>query len=149
MINNKKGWIRIIEAAAAILLITGVLLVVIDKGYFKRDDGSEAIYEKELAILREVQLNESLRGEVLSKDITASPFEWEVGTNPAGLENVDQTMNDKRPIVLNCTAKVCPLESDCSLTSIPADLEKDIYAKSVSISDQQDFRQLKLFCWRL
>ena len=38
--NNKKAWIRIIEAFVALLLITGVLLIVINKGYIGKEDVS-------------------------------------------------------------------------------------------------------------
>ena len=60
MVIHKKGWIRIVEAFVAILLITGVLLILLDKGYLKEDISSK-VYEAEVSILRGVQLDLELR----------------------------------------------------------------------------------------
>ena len=65
MINNKRGWIKIVEAFIAVLLITGVLLVIINKGYIGKQDISSKVRETLTAILREIQLDKDARTEVL------------------------------------------------------------------------------------
>ena len=62
---NKKGWIRIIEAFVAILLVAGVVLVVVGRGNFQREDISQIFHDAEFSILREIQLNDTLRNEIL------------------------------------------------------------------------------------
>ncbi|GAJ11607.1 unnamed protein product, partial [marine sediment metagenome] len=63
--KNKRGWIRIVEAFVAILLVTGVLLVIINKQYIGKDDISAKVYDVELSILREIQSDTALRDSIL------------------------------------------------------------------------------------
>ncbi|MBD3247200.1 hypothetical protein GF378_01110, partial [Candidatus Pacearchaeota archaeon] len=56
MFKDKRGWIRIIEAFIAVLLVAGALLIVINQGYIGKADISEQVYEVQLAILREIEL---------------------------------------------------------------------------------------------
>jgi len=136
-ILNKRGWIKIVEAFIAVLLIAGVLLVVINKGYIGRTDISEQVYQTQLAVLREIELDSQLRTAVLAADF---------GENiPA---SVEERINKRMPDYLNCSAKICELDAVCSLGEYPFD--KDVYAQPVAITaegDNYDPRQLKLFCW--
>jgi hypothetical protein len=139
---NKKGWIKIVEAFVAILLIVGVLLIVIDRGDVGKKDISSQIYDIEVAILREIQLNDALRNEILS---VTPPIELTE-------ENVAQTwnkINNRIPSYLDCKAKICEMEQICELEEYP---EKNIYVQTVLITTTLDieeikYRQLKLFCW--
>jgi len=74
--KNKRGWIKIVEAFVAVLLIAGVVLIIIDKEYLKKEDISSEVYDTELKILKEIQLNNTLRENIL----TASPLpvNWDV-----------------------------------------------------------------------
>ena len=58
MLGKKHAWIRIVEAAVAILLIAGVVLIVLGQGNLKKQDPSEEIYKAETAILRDIQKND-------------------------------------------------------------------------------------------
>ena len=58
--KNKKGWIRILEALIAILLIIGFLVITIDKGG-EKEELSSRIYSVEKAMLKEIQINETFR----------------------------------------------------------------------------------------
>src|SRR3989344_676445 len=65
-IKNKRGWIRIVEAFVAVLIITGLVLVIIGSSYTKEKDPSNEIYQIEEGILRDIQGNYSLRTGILS-----------------------------------------------------------------------------------
>ena len=136
MIKRKKGWIRIVEAFIAVLLIAGVLLFVINSGYIGRRDISEQVYEVQLAVLREIELNSALRTQILT-----TPIEEGV---PIPVTN---KINERMPEYLECTSRICNLTSVCPIDRV---IEKDVYAQSVAITAEgttYNPRQLKLFCW--
>ena len=137
--NGRAGWIRVVEAFVAILLITGVLLVLFGGGNIKKDDPSSKIYEVETAILREIQLDNNLRNLILAVSI---PVE---SSNPAFPSLVFDKITSRTPAYLGCISKICSLDDDCLLNELMA---KDVYARSVAItSELPEYRQIKLFCW--
>lgn len=139
--NERAGWIRVVEAFVAILLITGVLLVLYGGGNVKRDDPSSKVYEVETALLREIQLNDGLRNLISS---TTPPIE-SVNNNPAFPQPVLDKINLEKPAYLDCVSKICSLDDDCLLNQLS---EKNLYARSVAItSAAPNYKQLKLFCW--
>jgi hypothetical protein len=134
---NKRGWIRIVEAFIAVLLIAGVLLFVINKGYIGKRDISEQVYEVQLSVLREIELDSDLRLQILKSEEGSVP------------EEVVNKTNERMPDYLECTSRICDLEVVCP---IPEGyfIEKDIYAQAVAISaegEEYGPKQLKLFCW--
>jgi len=142
--KNKRGWIRIVEAFVSILLISGVLLSVIDKGYFQNEDMSVKVYKAETAILKEIQLDEELRKEIINIDSNRLPISWDSPYFPI---NVSDRINERVPNYLECEAKICNITNDCDLGKI---LDKDVYAKATIISanlEKYNPSQLKLFCW--
>src|SRR3972149_8071948 len=140
MIKNRKGWIRIVEAIVAVLIILGVILIVLSKGGVQKEDISEKVYRAEYVILREVELNESLRGEVLSAG--PLPIDW-LNFDP-GLTNVKNKITEKTPGYLECEGRVCWLNQTCTTDAYSG---KDVYSKSISITTTLQIyspRQLKL-----
>jgi hypothetical protein len=140
LMKNKRGWIKIVEAFVAVLLIAGVVLIIIDKEYLKKEDISSEVYDTELKILKEIQLNNTLRENIL----TAGPLPVNWTNFPQSVRN--KIINDI-PDYLNCNAKICEIEDACT---IDENSEKDIYVQSVIITstlDTLNYRQLKLFCW--
>ena len=138
---NKRGWIRVVEAFVAVLLITGVLLIIINKGYIGKKDISNKVYDAELSILREIELNDSLRTEILSA--SPLPSEWEDIGFPI---DVKDKIEARSPEYLICVAKICELDEICIIENI----DKDVYAQAVAITATNEIykpRQLKLFCW--
>jgi len=135
---NKGGWIRIVEAFIAILLIAGVLVFLISKGYVGGPDNSEKVYEIENAVLYEIQLDETLRAKILSVSI---PFDV------PETDSIRQHIDNRIPGYLYCEAKICELNQICALDNYP---QQDVYAQSIAITASlADYkpRQLKLFCW--
>jgi len=146
--KNKKGWIEIIEAFFAILLVAGVILVMLSKGYFKGSDISDQVYNVQVSILREIQTNDSLRTALVNavSGVPGAdlPIEWE---NPNFPQEVKNKIYQRTPNALNCTGKICEINQTCTLGEVQV---KDVYSQSVIISSSlQDlkYRKLNLFCW--
>ena len=138
--KNHRGWIKIVEAFVAILLIAGVLLIVINKGYIGKKDISSQVYDVEISILREIQLNDTLRNDTLNAEPV--PVKW--NDFPPNIKN---KILARTPNYLVCEAKICEMDAICKLDEYP---EKDVYAQSVAITaalETYDPKQLKLFCW--
>lgn len=140
--KSRKGWIRIVEAFVAILLMTGVVIIVLNKGEFQRENISSTVHNVELSILREIQLSDLLREEILG---TNGTVEWE--SFPAQVPKIKSKIESRAPGYLECVAKICDITDPCSLAG---DEEKNIYAESVIITSNLEIfnpRLLKLFCW--
>lgn len=144
ILKNKRGFIRILEAFIAILLITGVILVVLDRGYFERTDITAQIYDTEVSILREIELDNSLREQVLEVSQENLPLKWSSQDFPS---QVKERIIQRTPDYLECSANICELVDICGLENY---VEVDVYVQSVAITANLELyrpRQLKLFCW--
>lgn len=143
-LREKRGWVRIVEAAVAILIITGVVLVVLDKGYVPKEDLSNQIYFIEEGILREIQTNDSLREEILDPALNP-PVKWNDTDFPLSVINKIET---KAPTYLECEAKICDVGSVCSFEK---NIVEDVYSRAVLITTTKTAyspRTLRIFCWR-
>ena len=142
IIKSKKGWIRLVEVFIAILLLTGVLLIVVNRiNPSDKNSLSIEISKKELAILRDIELNNSLRTDILGATI---PVEW--NNFGSELQNVKNRIIFLTPSNLECEAKICQINEECIMGGFSGE---NIYVESVIISaDLYTYspRQLKLFC---
>ena len=105
-------------------------------------DISKEVYEKEVFLLEQIQLNSSLRNSVLSVDVNSFPMDGE--DFPVILKN---KINNSLPIYLKCESKICEVNQSCVLSESN---NEDVYARSVIISSNLTTyspRKLKLFCW--
>lgn len=140
--KNKNGWIRVVEAVVAALLITGAVLVVIDEGYIKKSNPSKEIYEAEDYILSLIQNNNTLREEVLGASLPVN------STDPAFPPKINNTINKNVPAYLICSGKICMINDDCLFLE---NSEEDIYSRSSIVTanlTNYSPRQVKLFCYR-
>ncbi len=140
--KNKKGWIRIAEAFAAILLVMGAAIIVIGGGGVQKEAASKEVYDVEMSILKEIQLNNTLRSEILA---TSEVIEWD--GFPLFPPKTKEKISAKTPELFECVAKICPPEDVCLLVG---ESEKNVYAQSILITSTLDIfnpRKLKLFCW--
>ena len=138
--KNKKGLIRIIEAFSTILIITGVMLIFLNKGYISKTDNSQKIYDMEQGIFRQIQLNDSLRADVLG----ISNLPVGIDSFPSSLKNI---IESNIPGNLECDAEICGISSNCITNS---SIQKDVYVQSSVISSDLNTynpRQIKISCW--
>lgn len=141
---NKKAWVKIVEAFVAVLLVAGVMLVAINQGYIGKKDISAKVYAIELSILREIELNDTLKNDIL--DITELPVDW---NNESFPQEVKNKINARAPNYLDCEAKICEIDGACDIDRY---FDKNVYAQSVTITpiltiEEPTYRKLKLFCW--
>jgi len=143
--KNKRGWIKIIEAFMAVLFLVGVVLVVIGNENSDSDRGVfSTIQKKQILILREIQLSDSLRQDVLA---VSPPVNWESPSFPSDVKN---KIIERTPNSFECVSKICAVEDTCVLSS--NEEGKNVYVESVIItvveeSSSYNPRQIKLFCW--
>lgn len=140
--KDKRGWIRIVEAFVAILLIAGILLTIFNKGGIERNKQSDEIYAKEVAILTGIQLDDSLRRYILASQIGV---ESDNETFPLPVKTY---IEQRKPGYLSCKAKICDVNEICLLNQ---EVQGDLYVRSVLInsgvqSTIYSSRQLNLFC---
>jgi hypothetical protein len=136
--KNKRGWIEIVEAFVAILLIAGVFLVILNKQALGKEDISEQIYIIQLSILREIETNTAFRAEIVAM----------INLPLAVPDDIQEKIDARTPNYLVCTGRVCAISDKCTLSS-PS--EKDVYAQEVTITSTLEtlsYKKLKLFCWK-
>ena len=146
--RGKRGWIRVVEAVVALLIITGALLIAITGGHLRKDISAD-IYDAELAILREVAKDQDMRNAIIGID-DESAIAWLNFNNEElypGLSTIKSKIESRIPSYLECKARICTLDRTCEIEFVEA---KSIYARSIAITaTAQDYnpKQLKLFCW--
>lgn len=146
---NKRGWLKIVEAFVAIILIMAIVLVVVNNNANSKKEVASGLFkDMEMKILKDIQLNNTLR-----QDILDAPVNTEI--NDSGFPSRVRTrVLSGIPSYVSCTAKICAPSDLCILTNervreLGAD-EKNVYAESILItSTLQNFnpKVLKLFCW--
>ena len=142
MVKNKRGWIRIVEAFVAILLIVGILVIFLGGNELEREDLSTTIHDSQVSILRGIQLNDTLRQEIIN---TMDMVEWDDFSSVA--PETEAKITSETPVGFTCVAQICDPSDLCLLTE---QQEGSVYASSVLITSALDGfnpRQLKLFCW--
>jgi len=135
--KRKKAWVRVIEAFLALLLIMAVVLIIISsQNDNKKSEISSKIYQEELMVLREIEMDQSLK-EIVLKYNYGDDFPESV------LLKIDENIKN----YLECTGKICRIGDLCEAESLPT---KDVYVQSILLAATQDIyslRQLVLFCW--
>ena len=126
--KDKHGWVEIVEAFVAIMLVAGVLLILINRGYIGKTDLSEEVYTTELSILREIQTDDNFREQILS-----------ISSLPALVPNeIKQRIKERTPGHLNCTGQICDLV-ECQIgTMLCKDEDGDKYCYEENCPDSKD-----------
>jgi hypothetical protein len=143
--KNKKAWVKILEVFVSIMIMSAAIVLFLNQNSFYKDNTEGEFNEKMEYVLRTIQRDNQLRGEILDASL---PVEWE-DFEGSGLTNTRTEIITKMPGNFNCSAKVCYLEDDCLNLNTPSD--KNTYSITGYISADLDTyspRQLKLFCWR-
>jgi len=140
--KNKNGWMRILEATIAVLIVAGVLVVVYSKQDLTTQGIDDYVFNIQKKILRDISLNDNFRNIVLSE----------------GLEDFDVlnsfVSNSIPQPPFNYSLKICDLSDPCKL-----DLEVfqdtisfDVYSEETIISANATTynpRRVRLFLWEI
>lgn len=143
MVKNRKGWIEVVEAFLSVVVLIALLVIIISKGSVEGDFDSE-IYQKEIILLQSIEVNDTLRNEILNISDGNLPLSLEDLHFPPLLE---YKIKSSKLFYLNCSAKICKVDDSCLIDD---DLEADIYSRSIGIfanNSEYNPRQLKFFCW--
>jgi len=130
MVKGKRAWLRILEAVIAILLISGLLLVVYSRQTTKADT-SQAAYELQSSVLNYISENEILR---------------EYALNNQELE-LNNGIRQKIPQNFDFNIKICDITAPCKLDNIESEIfvqDKIISANSSTYSP----KKIRLFIWQ-
>ncbi len=144
---GKKGWIRIVEAMTAILLIAAVVVIAINQNQRLDQNTSQRIYAVEQNTLNEIQLNDSARAEILSIPSSSLPVAWDSFSSLA--PNTKEIVMQNYPSSMQCQGRICSTSDPCILgyQNTPS---KTIYAQDVVITANLTLynpRLMKIFCW--
>jgi len=136
-LENKKGWLKIVEAFVAIMLILATLLILL--GRQESDSG----LEREITLLQTNLLSSISKDDNLREEILSS----------ASLIKTNEYISKNIPSWLDYKIQVCEIDNVCALTGVDSKVlaEKQIYSQNILIlatSQNADSKQLKLFFWR-
>lgn len=113
--KNKRGWIKVVEAFTAVLLIGGVIILILNQNNgWNNGDISSKIYDDEKAMLRSVELDDALRASILGISDSSLPLSINESSFP---QNVKTKIEQKNPGYLICDAKICKMEQECLITN--------------------------------
>lgn len=127
--RNKKGWLRIVEAFIAVMIVASVLIILAVR--VPKQDRTESIHNIQRNILEQISLNDSLRGEILQNNKT----------------NTESYIKKNLPVYLNSTIRICEVNEICGMTSY---VEKEIYGDEILITanlTSYQPKKLKFFVW--
>lgn len=142
---NKKAWMRTVEAFLAATFIIIVLVLVVNNQSSQNKEVSSQIYNSELSILRYIELNSSLRGEIISSAISSS--ELPLNSDSTGFPSLlNSAIQSKTPGDLICKSQICEINSACNYWG---SADSSIYARQIfvtSTNKEYNPRELRLFC---
>jgi len=131
---NKKGFIRILEAIFAIMLIMGAVLIIISNN-LQTADISEEAYEKQRYILEIISNNEGMRNEIIKEGNLGKTNEFIKKTMPSSW---------KYSVCVTSVDKICSPD-------VPDDKELYVSETIISSSLTEEYsvaKKLRLFVWR-
>ena len=129
-INDKRGWIRVLEVFLAILIVMGALLVGVSDLNSNQDSDIQ-IYEKQREILELINKNEGLRDDIIG------------GVN----SNVNLFIEELIPNYWEFETKICKLKQNCSK---PTAYYGDVYSTEIMIAASlrnNNPKKLRFFVW--
>ena len=135
---------RIVEAFLAGTFIIVILVLVVSNQNSQTDNISSQIYNSEISIIRYIELNNSLRGNIISVSPLNLPLNSDNSSFPSRLND---SVNSRTPAYLTCESQICRASSTCDYWK---GINKDVYAKEVIITaNLTDYnpRKFKLFCF--
>ena len=147
---GKKGFLRIVEASMAILIILGALFVISSRKEIENRADLSSILRK---LLDEIAKDQEMRQKVVYYDL--SKYRNETPNNQTLKEIalfLDERINNP---ILNYSISICRADEVCPIyNQFPVDSPADIYAaeRIVTTTPNQESgekRKIKIFLWRI
>lgn len=130
-IKNKKGWLRIVEAVLAILIVAVALLFIRTNSLVQQNTSSD-IYEIERNILELISKNDTLRAEVLRGELTNTK------------EFTSKMLSEN----WNHNLRICDLDVICG--NEETIIDREVYSSEILIvanPETYNPKKLKIFVW--
>jgi hypothetical protein len=146
---NKKGFLRIVEAIIAVMIIFGALLMISSQSRTQKIDTLGGALPK---VLQEMAENKDLRQSILSYNLLNPSDE---PNNENILNNLEQyAANRIKNPTTNLSIAICELEKPCALSPYPLNADGEIFAAERVVSaglGKPEFepRKIKIFLWRI
>lgn len=142
MVKNKKAWVRIVEAAIAVILLAS-FLVVVNLNQRKTESNQEYINQIALSIMREALYNFSVRNAIINYE-----------QNPDIHNKTISSFLSYKLLIANnwlaYTYRICELNDPCTLPLESKPKEKEIYGNEILVSatyEQYNPKKFKVFMW--
>lgn len=139
IIKNKKGWIRVLEAFIAIVMLLGFVLIMLGQITSNAKKNS-LTQENNIKILRGIETNLTLRNAVLISDVPKNSNETGFPTELKNYVGNNLLSGEE------CRLYICSPESNCEMLS----LNKEVYSSQILIFSNSTYyspRKLKIFCY--
>lgn len=136
MVMNKAGFMRVVEATIAIILVLGSIIILTSRQDFRvQGDLSELLPP----ILNELARDDVLREKIVKGDDVSGELK----------DFVEERIDNPS---LKFEVRVCELDEDCGLVNAPENTA-DIYAAERVISASVGYsafkpKKVKIFIWR-
>lgn len=133
ILKNKKGWLRIVEAFIAILLVISVIIALINsnRSVYSPKEELNRVGKNVLDYLRN---DEQLMNEALRKETT----------------NINKSIEKLIPPTFGFSTNICNYEDACPNTN-PEALKKYVYSNDIlippNLTSGNPNTKLKLFLW--
>jgi len=145
---NKRGWLRILEATVAVMIISSVLIFVYSKQASPDDGFSNYVYNLQKQILGDISSNSTLRLNVLNT----------VSNSDSDFLSLSDFVERKLPDSFDYSIKVCDLDViSCNMDNSDylATMHDDVFATEIIVSSDlgdgsnpvYNPKRLRLFVW--
>jgi len=131
MRKNKRGWMRILEATIAVMLVSGVLIVVYSTQVDKGIAPAEYFFSLQKGILADVSSRSDLRLAILN---TYNDEDL----NDGNFSIISEFIASRVPDAFGYSLRVCNLGDHCKMNS--ADyintLDKEVFVEEIIVSSE-------------
>lgn len=153
--KNKRGWIRILEATIAVMIVSGVLVVVYSKQVDRGIAPADYFFSLQRQILADISGRSDLRLAILNV--------IEETGNDGNFSMIDDFINGKVPNAFGYSLRVCDLGDEIDFCKMNADTyvatrDRDVFVEEIVISSELgsgpdavagDPKKLRFFIWEL
>ena len=154
--KNKRGWIRILEATIAVMIVSGVLVVVYSRQVDRGIAPADYFFSLQRQILADISGRSDLRLAVLNVDNETKDDD--------NFKEIDDFIGGKVPEAFGYSLRVCDFGDEVDFCKMNADTyvstrDKDVFVEEIIISsdlgdgsnvvDPSNAKKLRFFIWEL
>ena len=140
---NKKGYLRILEAMIASVLLLAIVLFINSKTPEIRTDIPLQVLESQRQILEKIYLNNTLRKCIIDFTYVGNCFEH---TDNSCKLALNDTVYMDLPLGYDATCEICNTSLSCISSSAPADTS--VYTDARFFIDKDTEKIVRIYFWR-